>query len=482
MKATKASALPSSLPRVQRVAFRYFEGRRPNPKQWEAHLAAKALAGTGKIGFVGIAGASGSGKSVWLIEETLYWLLSRPGLHALLSRWTDDATERIIQPLFYDIVRTYYPPEILGRWHSDERYQEFINGSRLYIHGLKSSDENNRYTKFDGYSLGLYAVSQAEEIPADIWDRLRTRLRQPGDYPRLGLFELNPTTKDHHLYAEFVERADAAHVMVHASMYDNAANLPPGYIEAAERDYPPGHPLRRRLIEGGWGLAARGDPVIGMGLFNPDLHVREVAFDAELPLILSYDPGFQHPALVWVQMTPDGQLRVLDCLLGTDVYADEFFAQAFQRQREVLGEPREVWACADRAAEQRHGSSTRTEWDIFREHLRPWGVTPLTGIVASKQYLIQRLAARFTRLVRGQPAIVFHPRCEYLIDAVAGGWVWKPETEARPAPRAPQENYYSHGMDALLYVEMHFGPSVRKPRLARGEEETAPRRVRRWYA
>ncbi|MDR7534565.1 MAG: hypothetical protein QN162_14685, partial [Armatimonadota bacterium] len=104
------------------------------------------------------------------------------------------------------------------------------------------------------------------------------------------------------------------------------------------------------------------------------------------------------------------------------------------------------------------------------------------GIVASKQYLIQRFAARFTRLVRGQPAIVFHPRCEYLIDAVAGGWVWKPETEARPAPRTPQENYYSHGMDALLYVEMHFGPSVRKPRLARGEEETAPRRVRRWYA
>lgn len=463
------------LPRVQKKIFRYFNGRSPNKKQWEAHEAVRRIVESSKVGFVGIAGASGSGKTVWLIEEVIYYLLTCPGLHALLARWTDDATERIIQPMFFDIVNTYYTHEILGKWHSNERYQEFINGSRLYIHGLKSSDENNRYAKFDGYSLGLYAISQAEEIPKDIWDRLKTRLRQPGDYPRVGLFELNPATRDHFLYKEFVENADDCHVIIHASMYDNAANLPPGYIEAAERDYPPGHPLRRRLIEGGWGLTTKGDPVIGTGLFNPDLHVAEVQFDENLPLIISYDPGFRHPALVWAQMTVHGQLRVLDCMQGDNVYADDFFHEAFQRQRDLFGVPKEIWACADKAAEQRKGPSTRTEWDIFKDHLRPWGVLPKTGVVASKMYLIQRLASRFTRLVKGKPAIVIHPRCQLLIEALGGGWVWRPATDARPTPRQPVDNIYAHTCDALLYIEQHFGPAVRRPRQAIDEDDQPER-------
>lgn len=411
---------------------------------------------------MGIAGGSRSGKSVWLINEIIDLCLRYPGFNALLSRWTDDATKTIIQPLFYEIAKSHYHPDILGEWKAKEERQLFANGSSVYIKGLKSGDDANRYSKFDGLSLGAYAISQAEELPKDVWDRVKTRLSQL-DVPRHGLFELNPTTRDHFLHEEFEESAKPDHRIFHASMYDNASNLPAGYVDEMEREYPPGHPLRRRLIEGGWGLTARGEPVIGSNLFNAALHVKEFELDPELPLILSYDPGFQHPALTWAQVTPKGHLRVLHSLLGQDVYADEFFAEAFQSQHDLFGAVEELRACADRASQQRRGNSPKTEYDIFNEHLRPWGVTALTGVVASKQFLIQRFAARFTRIFEGEPAILFHPRCEILIEAMSGGWVWKAPTEVRPNQRLPMaDGYYEHGADTLLYIDMHFGPGIRK--------------------
>lgn len=447
------------LPRQNELRLRYF-GKLwlPNRVQWAAHQAVQR-----GVQQVGIVGGSRSGKSVWLINEILDLCLRHPKYIALLARYTDDATQRIIKPLFYEIVRDHYDPKILGKWYASEFCQELINGSRIYIQGLKSGDDTNRYAKFDGLSLGAYAISQAEEVPKDFWDRLKTRLSQQS-VPRHALFELNPTTKDHYLHEEFEVAPDESRALLHASVYDNAANLPPEYIEEMEREYPVGHPLRHRLLEGAWGLTARGEPVIGP-IFNRELHVKENVYDPKLPMILSYDPGFQHPALVWAQMTSQGHLRVLDNMLGSDAYADEFFHEALHKMRETFGEVTRVVACADRASQQRHGNAPKTEWDIFYEFLKPWRIVPATGIVASKQFLIQRFASRFSRLIGGRPAIEFHPRCDYLIEAMSGGWVWKPPTEARPNSRLPMaDGWYEHGCDALLYIDMHFGPGIRTMR------------------
>jgi len=442
------------------------------------------LATTNSVAYVGVVGASRSSKSVLLINELIDHCLRHPGYAALLSRWTDEATQSILRPLFYEIANNHYNPAILGEWIAKEERQFFVNGSSVCIKGLKSGDDTNRYAKFDGLSLSGVYISQAEELPRDVFERLKTRLSASGS-SRLFFFELNPVMKNHYIFKEFEEHngyhPPLDHRFFHASVYDNAENLPEGYIEGLERAYPPGHPLRHRLIEGKWGMETAGDPIIGPNLFNPDLHIKEVEFDPQWPLLLSYDPGFRHPALTWAQLDGDQQLRILDAMVGTDVDADTFFFNAFSRQNEITGRVKEVRACADKASEQRRGSSTRTEWDIFRDHLRPWGVHPVTGIVASKQYLIQKLAGRFTRLVRGKPAIIFHPRCEYLIEAMMGGWVWRQPTELRPTAQTPVDNYYAHGADTLTYLEMHFGPGIRIVEKVRAEVDEdyrarAPRR------
>ena len=466
-------------PRVERVELRYF-GKKSgsiNAKQWAAHQAV-----TQDVHTVGIEGAGGSGKTYWLINETLDLCLRFPGCMVILSRWTQDSLDAVLRPLFYKVIREDYDEEILATqlphkgWIAAEERQILANNSSVYLRALKSGDDNNRYAKFDGLTLGAVAISQAEEVPKDIFQRLRVRLRQPG-VPHHFLFEMNPVHEDHHIYREF-KAPDPSRRLLVSSTYDNEANLPPDFIRNLERDYPPGHPLRRRMLFGERGLSARGDPVVGE-LFNHRLHIQEVEYDPGLPLILSYDPGARHPAVSWAQITLDGQLRVLDCYLGTDTYADEFFQRVFQQQAETFGEVVELYACGDRAMEQHKGSSKKTEFDIFKQWLKPWGVSPKVGVVADKAFLVQQFLSYFTRLVRGQPAIVFHPRCAYLIEAMEGGWVWDEPTEARPTPKLPkQDGYYDHGVDTLLYIKQHFGPGIRQPRKAH-DPDAPPRPPKR---
>lgn len=464
----------------ERIEISYF-GRlwSPTPKQWQVHLGVQDMEASYPVAYIGLIGASRSAKSVLLINELIDHALRFPGYQALLSRWTDEATQSILRPLFYEIANSHYHPSLLGQWIAKEERQLFANGSSIYIKGLKSGDDTNRYSKFDGLSLSGVYVSQAEELPRDVFERLKTRLSYPGT-SRLFLFEMNPVMRNHYIFKEFEAHngyhPGLDHRFYHVSVYDNAENLPEGYIDGLERAYPPGHPLRHRLIEGKWGMETTGDPIIGPNLFNPKLHIEEIDFDLQWPLLLSYDPGFRHPALTWAQLDGDQQLRILDCVIGTDIDADTFFFSAFSRQNEIIGKVKEVRACADKASEQRKGTSTRTEWDIFREHLRPWGIHPITGAVASKQYLIQRLASRFTRLVRGRPAIVFHPRCEYLIEAMTGGWVWRQPTDLRPTAQVPVDNFYGHGADSLTYLEMHYGPGIRTITKVRGDDDESEER------
>lgn len=484
-----------SLPRTEIIELPYF-GKHwlPNPKQWVVHEQILAFEEQFPVAYVGMCGASRSSKTVLLVNEVIDHALRFPGYKGLLSRWTDEATLTILRPDFYNIVNDHYDPRLLGvpehydgphitsrGWVASEKRQFFSNGSSVYITGLKSGDDANRYAAFDGMSLhGIY-VSQAEELPKDVFERLYTRLSMPG-FPRLFLFEMNPVYPDFYLFKEYDPKdgvRPADHAFYYLSVYDNRENLPPGFIESLEQRYPPGHPLRQRLIEGKSGLSVTGDPLIGAALFNHDLHVSEklAQYDPKWPLIISYDPGHSHPCLTWAQVDGFGRERVLDVLIGTEIGADDFFIEAFQRQRNTFGEVKRVEACADKAAQQRHGNDPKTEWDIFKEHLRPWKITPKTGVVASKTFLIERLRSRFTRLIRGEPAIVFHPRCEYLIEGMAGGWVKREPTTLRPTQETPVDNFYAHGADTLLYIDMHFGPGVRK--ITSTDDEDRPRRVRR---
>jgi len=117
--------------------------------------------------FICFEGAVRSGKSTPLVWKLINYAIEHPGIRMLLTRWTQDALDAVLKPLLYQEC----PRELLGRnvqstdatspngWNAKEEYQEFRNGSRLYIRALKTSDDTARYAKFAGLTLAVIGAA-----------------------------------------------------------------------------------------------------------------------------------------------------------------------------------------------------------------------------------------------------------------------------------------------------------------------------------
>jgi hypothetical protein len=109
--------------------------------------------------------------------KVLTWLLDWPGMHWLLSRWSDEDTRTKLKPLWRKVL---LEAEVTYAWNSQEKYDALPGGSRAYIFGLKTQDTTSRYAKFRGLTLGGIYVDQTEELPYDVHEDLKGRLSQPG--------------------------------------------------------------------------------------------------------------------------------------------------------------------------------------------------------------------------------------------------------------------------------------------------------------
>jgi hypothetical protein len=135
--------------------------------QWEAFIDATPA--------LNVEGALRSGKTTLALHKELAALVAHPGLHTLLARWTEDATQSVLKPIWRGILSQ---AGLRVRWHPLEHYDEFPNGARAYIRGLKAQDAQTRYAKFRGLTLARAYIDQAEEVPRDIYHELKARLSQ----------------------------------------------------------------------------------------------------------------------------------------------------------------------------------------------------------------------------------------------------------------------------------------------------------------
>src|SRR4029453_16133738 len=104
-------------------------------------------------------------------------LIAYPGIHTLLARWTEDATQSVLKPIWRTILQQ---AGLRARWNPLEHYDELDTGGRAYIRGLKAQDQQTRYGKFRGLTLARVYIDQAEEVPRDIYHELKARLSQKG--------------------------------------------------------------------------------------------------------------------------------------------------------------------------------------------------------------------------------------------------------------------------------------------------------------
>ncbi len=230
---------------------------------------------------------------------------------------------------------------------------------------------------------------------------------------------------------------------------ENKENLPPMYYENLVK----GKSLAwvKQFVEAEWGYSVAGKPVIPT--FNRELHVSKTKLmpNPHLPLVVGYDPGVQHSALIFGQMDLYGRLVVLDELILEGYGAQRMAKDRLLPLLKMRYPGLEVIIAPDPAANSRTQNDETTVVDGLRrpEYRKFWTVK-----VDDTNLLTPRLAAieHFTtRLTEKGPALLIDPDCKSLIRALQGGWRYKTTKNGDDRPE-PDKNISSHPGDGFGYL------------------------------
>ncbi|MCR4341328.1 MAG: terminase family protein [Gemmatimonadaceae bacterium] len=448
--------------------------------------------------YLDIEGAIRSSKTTIGLWKVLNSCLEHPGIRWLVARWIDDDANALLKPL---LKLMFEQARIHVTWYPDEHRWELPNGSWIYLRGLRPSENASRFSKFRGMTLAGVLVDQAEEIPEDFALELKGRLSQRG-YPQQLIFTPNPPSEDHWLAVMFPDTESGApatpnHRYIRLSIYDNRHNLDEGYLEQLERDYPEGHPMRRRLIEGRRGLNVQGKPVYGGGVFDRARHVAPVPLNTDLPLLELLDFGHHHPCALWMQFPPWGACHWLGGVMGEDLHLEDFVPIVKQHRAEWFPGHREVWHGGDPAGATENSQGTRqTPVKYLRdEHEISLRTQPNSNMPEVRDYAVQQLAGYMRRrTMRGEAFQVDGARWRivsareskfstFALDALEAGYVWdqRRRTSARgKSIQVPlKDGFYEHVMNCGEYGQIIFGPAqpskVDEERLQREMDRAAQR-------
>jgi hypothetical protein len=179
--------------------------------------------------------------------------LSAPASRHLICRLHNiDVRQAVMMDTFPTVMRICFPGVPYQIFKADQ-YALFDNDTEIWFGGL---DDKERVEKILGKEYATIYPNETSQIPFETITTLRTRLAQKAykvNGEQLALkayYDLNPTTKSHWTYREFVEnvRADnglplpeGSRAFVQMNPEDNP-NLPAEYLEELE-----GLPERQRL-------------------------------------------------------------------------------------------------------------------------------------------------------------------------------------------------------------------------------------------
>jgi PBSX family phage terminase large subunit len=460
-------------------------------------------------------GAVRSGKTTVCLLKVGDRCEQYPGLQAMVSRWHDSDTRAQLKARF---------EELFGgrcRWESEEQYFEFPNGSRVYVRGLKPGEGASLFSKFAGLNLALIYIDQPEEMPHAVFQALKARLSQPG-YPHEMYLSPNPPDEDHWLAEEFplidagVESVECrpGYRYIRTTVHDNVANLDPDYIPQLEADYPAGHVLRRRFIEGKRGLSVVGVAVY-RGYFDRARHLLHEATDWQtspstlcdrsLPIFESWDFGHSSPCVTWHQVQRGGaQWVILGGVQGRNMFLEDFapavldirarwfpalpqsidpFLARFEdpvraRRAHTRASMLNVQTTGDPAGATNNSQGTnRSAVSVLADMGIYVTTQPDANHPERRNFAIQTLAGFMDRAMSdGSPCFTVSDRFlilsqqrppqarALLVDGLEAGYVWDALSQARTASpntrRPKKDGVFDHGMNTCEYAALAFAPAA----------------------
>ena len=210
---------------------------------------------------------------------------------------------------------------------------------------------------------------------------------------------------------------------------------------------------KRVYIDGQYGFIIDGKLVYES--YNDNLHVAGSTLYPirGLPLILGFDFAL-HPACLVSQLTPRGQLLILDEVQGEGMGIKRFCFDALLPLLQTKYSGMQVIGSGDPTGVSRSPTDESTCYEIL------WSKeVGLKNIIpADTNALVPRIGAVETflnKLVDGMPGIVISPNCTQLRAGFNGGY------RRRRIPgmdnafsQEPEKNPFSHLQDALQYISM----------------------------
>lgn len=210
-----------------------------------------------------------------------------------------------------------------------------------------------------------------------------------------------------------------------------------------------------------YGTTMDGKPVYPE--FNEKLHVSPVPLTPlhSSPLVLAFDFGLT-PACTFGQMSPKGQLLILDELTSEDMGIRQFYSECVLPHLNDKYRGMQVFAYGDPAGVGRSQADEKTcfnELALLGLNCEPADTNEFVARRESVAYFLQRLTS-------SGPGMLIDPSCTMLIKGFRGGYRYerlKVSGSSRFKDR-PCKDKFSHVADSLQYLCMSMRSDTKNVR------------------
>lgn len=446
----------------------------------------------------GIMGPIGSGKSVACCAEIMMRSCEQaPGRDGVRrSRWA------IIRNTYPELKSTtiktwldWFPESVFGRmkWDAPITHQIAFNEptlGRIEIEVLfLAMDRPDHVKKLLSLEVTGVWINEARSVPKAIVDaatgrvgRYPSKRDKPDEVPAdqwptwFGvIMDTNPPDDDHWWYrlAEEDQPAGWAFYRQPSGLSpdaENKSNLPRNYYENLQAGKTP--LWVEVYVHGRYGSVMDGKPVYPE--YNDAIHCAKEPLRPilGLPLVLGFDFGLT-PAAIIGQLTPRGQIRLIEELIGTDIGIGNFCRQVvvphlrmyypqWRLDQRAGRDNNYIEAVGDPAGIARDGDE-RTSFQVVQQS----GILIVPASTNNFTPRREAVANPLSRLLDGEPGMLISPTCKVTRKGFNGGYRYRRLQVAGDEryTEAPEKNQYSHIHDSIHYVCLKFAlPQTQRSR------------------
>lgn len=413
-------------------------------------------------------GPFGSGKSSAMVLEIIRRANEQaPGPDGIRrSRWV--VVRNSYNQLKDTTIKTFhdwFPPKIFGEWRVTDHCYLFTRFPGVQLEVLfRALDRPDQVSNLLSLEVTGAWFNEVREIPKAIVDAMDSRI---GRYPskRDGgpswygmIFDSNPPSDDSWIYKAFErDRPDNWEIFKQPSglsaRAENLKHLPKGYYTnlAKGKD----EMYIRIYIHGQYGYMVSGKPVFAS--FRDNIHVAPHVLEPmkKVDVLVGVDFGLT-PAVTIGQITPLGQLRILDELVSDGMGIRQFCENQLLPLLRQKYFGMNVMGFGDPSGVSRAPTDESTCFDIL--HSAEIGLTNI--VPATTNAITPRVGAVeffLNKMYGGEPSFILSPNCHFLRKAMNGAYHYDkdPKGSGDEYKPMPVKNFASHVSDSLMYLAMY---------------------------